>query len=261
MSRLPIALLAVLSLLPCPVSWAAPVPIPTSYRELTGTFQWLEAQGLGGSVDVPDWVLDLPKASDYMQEPGSYAAVLMIYAGPGCSSLVTHVGLDMVDMTNTNDTTLRGDLLDGHMSVHGIIELTYPGGDDPGVQVYVHNSANPIWVSECVPVRVDTVAACSIADTQILLDHQTTALGDVSTATSSATVSCTAAGSGYLALPSGGDTILVGSGVSTLSTDAGDLSTKRPFAKGSTPIEIRSTLTGVGPGVWEGSTVIILVMD
>lgn len=242
------------------LSHGAPAPVPSRIETQPGNVGLIVASS--NVVDVPEEILSLPKRPTGSIQSGVYWAHVTLWSNSTCTNSVSPYGV-YLDDPGTPDRTLRSDLLDGH-KLHGGVFADYnPRGDTIWTEMRVGDTDgnHPRWISECVPVAVTTPAVCKLSDSNIVLDHRSILEGETSTASASATVSCTSAGSGHLALPSGGSTLSVGSGTSTLTTDAGDLSTPRPFARGETPIEIKSRLAGVGPGDWEGSVIIVLVMD
>ncbi|OAT33505.1 hypothetical protein M976_00253 [Buttiauxella ferragutiae ATCC 51602] len=254
-----------LLLAPCAYVYAGLIPVASEYAEVEPGVG--RAVSVNGYMDVPDKYLD-----QVGRETNYNFLWYVVSNSPTCSN----VGETLTTNSATTDflsranygATLRELIQDGSYPL--ATNMSYykwsPSGDTiyQKVSVYRYNgttSYDHLLIGACLPVAVTTTASCALVEGNVLLDHGTVSTEGTSTASAMITVSCSSKGSGHLSLSTGSDTLPVGTGESVISTDAGALSTRRPFAKGNTPIELISTLSGVGVGKWEASSVLVLEMD
>lgn len=104
------------------------------------------------------------------------------------------------------------------------------------------------------PVKCDTTTG------DILLDHKTVNELDLekSKATSNFTVSCNLAAKVKFSLQGGKSTLDIGGGVSTIKIDDKPLLSDIDLKQGENKMTISSTLSGVKPGAWQSSVVLVI---
>lgn len=116
-------------------------------------------------------------------------------------------------------------------------------------------------VTGCLPIHVVTPASCTAAPDGILFDHAVVTAGEQSVVTVPISVVCTAPTTGRFSTTTGGDHVQLGRGYSVLGAGGADLGAPIILGRGANTVTLTSTLHDMSPGVWSGSTTLILTVD
>lgn len=119
------------------------------------------------------------------------------------------------------------------------------------------------WVWDLPPGVCATVpeipAQCNITNNEIVLDHKSIKQNDVdgSIAENNFIINCSRSGTVRFSLTGGKTTLDIGGGVSTIKINDLPLLSNLKLNVGDNNLKIKSVLSGVKPGTWQASTVLL----
>lgn len=250
------------AILSFPPVWGEQIPFPSKFVVTPG--EWHGPARLITALRA-DRYIDLPDDIANRRIPGGSATLYLACSQTEFSSPWDHC-LSLPDPETPVPNSTYGEWAGNRGlyvwgSVYNWLPVLIPAPLPTCLYPIAYINNQRVWVGACVPIDAHAVPTCSIAAENILLEHRSTLGGDILDASSSVPIRCDGPATGRLYLPGATDHVAIGGGTATLRTDDGPLGTTLAFPTGETRLILRSTLTGVEPGDWEATTVLLLDMD